>query len=136
MAATLFVSTWNGATSATPVQLISASRWQYLRVTNTGTVLLYATTDGVVSVSGLTLTGNTTPAAGVDKGWTIAAGETVIVASNQALWYQGFGGPNGNINGVGLNNYANYFPPQNIDSKAPNPGTGITLVAASAAQQQ
>ena len=49
--------------------------------------------------------------------------------SRQALWWQGFGGPGGNINGVGLNNYQNYDPLQNIDSKAPNPGTGITLIA-------
>ena len=52
--------------------------------------------------------------------------------SKQPLWYQGFGGPAGNINGVGLNNYRNYDPLQNIDGHAPNPGTGITLVAGGA----
>ena len=133
MAATLFVNTWNGATSATPVQLISASRWQYLRVTNTGTVLLYVTTDGVVSVSGLTLTGNTTPAAGVDLGWTAGAGETIIVPSRQAFWWQGFGGPNGSIDGVGLDNFTSRDPPQHATTvTSPDPRIGTTLVAASA----
>lgn len=131
-AATLFSTTWNGSVIAgTPIQLISANRWGYLRVTNTATAgNLYVTTDGTVSVTGLTLTGNTTPAAGTDLGWTAEPGETIDVASRQALWFQGFGGPNGNIDGVGLNNYQSYDPPQTATpASAPNPGTGITLVS-------
>lgn len=128
--ATSFSVTYNGAlTASTVLKLVSASRWQSIRVTNfgaaTGTAagenadLIYVTTDGA-----------TTPAAGADGGWAVAPGETVIVPNNQTLWWQGFGGPGGNIDPTGLT-HPTVNPPQTATTAtAPNPGTSVWLLAA------
>lgn len=129
--ATSFTTTYNGALAASTVlKLTSANRWQYIRITNfgaaTGTAagenadLIYITTDNA-----------TTPAAGADGGWAAAPGETIIVPNNQALWWQGFGGPGGSIDTVGLKN-PTIDPPQTATTaSAPNPGTSVWLLGAS-----
>ena len=130
--ATSFSQTYNGAlTASTVLKLTSVFRWNAIRITNfgaaTGTALgenpdlIYVTTDNA-----------TTPAAGADGGWTVAPGETIVVPNNQALWYQGFGGPGGNIDPVGLKNPSlDVVQPAN-SANAPNPGTNIWLLGASA----
>lgn len=118
---TAFAQTWSGAVSTTggsATQLTSTSRWQYLRITNTTAGgVMYITTDGA-----------TQPAQGADTGWAVNAGETVVVPTRQAFWWQGFGGPGGNIDPVGLTN-PTIDPPQHATSaNAPNPGTAVWLV--------
>lgn len=118
---TAFLSTWSGSVSTTggsATQLTSVNRWQYIRVTNTTSAgVMYITTDGA-----------TQPAAGADTGWSAGPGETVIVPNKLALWWQGFGGPGGNIDPVGLTN-PTIDPPQKATStNAPNPGTAVWLV--------
>jgi len=118
---TAFTGTWSGSVSTTggsATVLTSASRWNYIRVTNTTAAgVMYVTTDGA-----------TQPAAGADEGWSVAPGETVIVPNRAAFWWQGFGGPGGNIDPVGLKN-----PPIDVvapanSTSAPNPGTAVWLV--------
>lgn len=128
---TSFSGTFNGAlTASTVLQLVSALRWQYIRVTNLGAAsgtslgtnpdLIYVTTDGA-----------TTPAAGADGGWLVAAGESIVVANKLPLWWQGFGGPNGNIDTIGLKNPTIDPPMTANSSNAPNPGTAVWLLASS-----
>lgn len=132
---TSFNGTYNGTlTASTVLKLTSPNRWNAIRVSNLGgatgtalglgTDLIYVTTDDA-----------TTPAAGADAGWTVEPGQTIVVPNNQALWFQGFGGPGGNIDGVGLNNYTTYDPPQSATSTtAPNPGTNVWLYSTAAAE--
>ncbi len=62
----------------------------------------------------------------------MAPGETIVVPNNQALWFQGFGGPGGNIDPVGLNNPPTGVVQPATAASAPNPGTNIWLLAAAA----
>ena len=118
---TAFTGTWSGAVSTTggsATQLTSASRWQYIRVTNTTAAgVMYVTTDGA-----------TQPAQGADTGWSVGPGETVIVPNKLALWWQGFGGPGGSIDPVGLKNPSIDVVQPATSANAPNPGTAVWLV--------
>lgn len=127
---TTFAGTYNGAlVASTVLQLVSATRWNYIRITNLGaatgtapgefTDIVYVTTDGA-----------TTPAAGLDEGWVCAPGETIIVPNKAPFWWQGFGGPNGSINPVGLKNPSLDVVQGANSTNAPNPGTAVWILAA------
>lgn len=140
----IFNKTWNGAVSNTTAVVLASgnvvstvfvpNRWQYLRITNSiGAALIYVTADSVLNgyTAGVsTLTAGTTPAAGADTGWAVYPGETINIANNLPLWWQGFGGPNGSIDSVGLDNYTSRDPPQHATATtSPNPGTVLQLLA-------
>jgi hypothetical protein len=127
---TTFTGTYNGAlVASTVLQLVSLSRWNYIRVSNLGAAtgtgpgefadVVYVTTDGA-----------TNPAAGGDDGWTVAHGQTVIVPNKLPFWWQGFGGPGGNIDPIGLKNPSTDVNAPANSTNAPNPGTVIWILGA------
>lgn len=130
----VFAKTWNG-TVATTVTLVSFSRWQYLRVSNlAASANVFVTTNGAITTTdqtagNTTVSGATTPAAGADGGWMVGPGQTLDVPVMQPFWWQGFGGPGGSIDPIGLKNPSIDVNAPANSTNAPNPGTPVTIVA-------